>query len=372
MSECKRVLQVVTIMNRGGIENMLMNLYRNIDREKIQFDFVVHRSQKAAFDDEIRALGGKIYYAPQYKCLNHFSYVTWWENFFKEHPEYKIIHSHTYSLASVQHKIAKKYGLITIVHSHSTSTPKSFKGKVQRAFQKNITNISDYLFACSSAAGEWLYGKGCEKRKNYVLLKNAIDAKKYVFDELIRSEVRNELNISGKFVVGHVGSFGIPKNHIYLLEILKKISLKREDSVLLLVGDGALRPQIEEKIKELGIEDRVVMTGIRPDVNKLMQAMDCFVFPSIYEGLPVTVIEAQAAGLQCFISDRITDEVCITDSVERLSIEDSPVVWCEKILNNEKTGTRAENKAKIIATGYDVEETSKWLTDFYSKIMHRN
>ena len=351
---------------------MLMNLYRNIDRKKFQFDFVVHRNQKAAFDDEIRELGGRIYYAPQYVLLNHFSYMKWWNNFWKKHPEYKIIHSHTYSLASVQHKIAKKYGLKTVVHSHSTSTPNNFKGKVQRAFQKNITNISDYLFACSAAAGEWLYGRDCANRKNYVLLKNAIDTDKYSFDENVRKIIREELKISDKFVVGHVGSFGIPKNHTYLLDVFKRISLDRDDAILLLVGDGNLRAEIENKIKELDIEDKVIMTGVRSDVDKLMQAMDCFVFPSLYEGLPVTVIEAQAAGLSCFISDTITEEVSITDLVERLPINVTPNCWSNKILEKMQSYKREDMKQKIIDAGYAIKQTANWLTDFYLEITQKN
>lgn len=364
MNECQRILQVVTIMNRGGIENMLMSLYRNIDRNKIQFDFIVHRREKGDFDDEILALGGKIHYAPPYIFSNHYSYKKWWYDFFKTHNEYKIIHSHAYSIASIHLNIAKKYNLTTIVHSHSSSTGNGIKGKLKKLLQLNIENIPDYLFTCSDKAGEWLYGKDCKARSNYFLLKNAIPTDKYTFNKDIRHKVRKAFNIEDKYVIGHVGSFGLPKNHKYLIEIFKKISETKPNAVLLLIGDGNLRPEIENQIRELEILDKVIMTGIRTDVNEMLQAMDCFVFPSIYEGLPVTVIEAQAAGLPCFISDNITKEVVITDLVKCLPINVEPDLWAEEILKSE-TPYGNDTKEQIIKSGYDIDTTTEWLSDFY-------
>lgn len=367
-----RVLQIFYGMDCGGAENMIMNLYRGIDRTKVQFDFVVHTEKKCFFDDEILALGGRIYHAPEYKVVNHFYYKKWWRNFLKNHEEYKIIHGHMYSIAPIYLKVAKNHGLITIIHSHSTSETFNIKELVKSCLRLKAKNSADHLFACSAVAGEWLYGRDCANRKNYVLLKNAIDTDKYSFDENVRKIIREELKISDKFVVGHVGSFGIPKNHTYLLDVFKRISLDRDDAILLLVGDGNLRAEIENKIKELDIEDKVIMTGVRSDVDKLMQAMDCFVFPSLYEGLPVTVIEAQAAGLSCFISDTITEEVSITDLVERLPINVTPNCWSNKILEKMQSYKREDMKQKIIDAGYAIKQTANWLTDFYLEITQKN
>ncbi len=365
MSDCKRILQVVSTMNRGGLESMLMSLYRNIDRKKIQFDFVVHTDEKGSFDDEILSLGGKIYHAPRYTVLNGFQYKNWWKSFFLSHKEYQIIHSHTYSIASIQLPIAKRNGLTTIVHCHSSSTGTGIKGKIKTVLQRDVGAAADYLFSCSQKAGEWLFGKDCREKENYFLLKNAVKTDMFVFDENIRTEIREELQISDKFVIGNVGRIDALKNHSYLLEVFKAILEKKENAKLLLVGDGILREQIEKKAEELNIRDKVIMTGVRTDVNKLLQAMDCFVFPSLREGLPVTVVEAQAAGLPCFISDRVTDEVCVTDLVEMLSIDEEPTVWSEKILAKASGFVRENMKEQIAKSGYDIESTAKWLTEFY-------
>ena len=368
MTGCMRVLHVVSVMDRGGIENMIMNLYRNIDRNKIQFDFVVHHTKKGDFDDEIKMLGGNIYYAPHFNVYNIFSYKKWWIEFFEKNQEYRIIHSHTYSIASIQHKIAKKFGLKTIVHSHSTKNSRDIKGIVYCYLQKKVMDESDYLFACSKKAGEWLYGMGCEKINNYYTLNNAIDSKKYIFNQSIKFKLLEEFDLNGKFVVGHVGNFTIPKNHLYLIDIFSEIHKKEPKSVLLLVGDGNLRKKIENKIAQLGLKDSVLLLGVRNDVNELLQVMDCFVFPSLYEGLPVSVIEAQAAGLKCFISNNITDEVCITDLVERISINIHAKEWADKILDT-KSFVHKNKRQDVISAGYDIHSTAQWLTQFYMNII---
>ncbi|MBQ7960086.1 MAG: glycosyltransferase family 1 protein [Clostridia bacterium] len=362
---CKRILQVVSTLNRGGIESMIMNLYRKVDREKIQFDFIVQRDPNGAFSDEIKALGGRIYKAPHYDIVNDFQYKKWWREFFQTHKEYKVIHSHSYTFASIHLKIANRYGLKTIVHSHTAAFPKGLKGVIHWFYQRNVAEIPDYLFSCSDKAGKWLYGKNCKERKNYILLKNAVDTDKYIYNENTRQQLRKEFGIENRFVVGHIGSFSEPKNHSYLIEVFNSISKNRKDAVLLLVGGGVFEKRIKAQIDSLGLGEKVIFAGVRTDVNKLLQAIDCFVFPSLYEGLPVSVIEAQAAGLPCFISDRVTDEVCVTDLVEMLSIDEEPTVWSEKILAKANGFVRENMKEQIAKSGYDIESTAKWLTEFY-------
>lgn len=365
MGEPIRVLQVFGVLNRGGAESMLMNIYRNIDRTKVQFDFVVHTDKECAFYDEIRALGGTIYTVPRYNGKNHFVYVKAWKKFFREHPEYKVVHGHNYSVASIYLKIAKKFGCTTIVHSHSTSERKNFAGFFKKIIQHSLRNRSEWLFACSDKAGEWLYGDSCTKRENYFLLKNAVDTEKYRINTDSRERIRKELGIEENFVFGHVGRFNTPKNHTFLIDIFNEVYKENKNARLLLVGDGSLRVEIEKKIEDLGIKDAVIFTGIRTDVNVVLQAMDCFVFPSLYEGLPVTVIEAQSAGLRCFISDTITDEVCVTDLVRQLPIDCGTQQWKDALLEAAKVDVHRDVINEIVEAGYDIKTTSEWLAEFY-------
>ncbi len=360
-----RVLQVFGRMNRGGAESIIMDLYRNIDRSKIQFDFIVHTEEECVYDKEIRALGGNIYSVPRYSGKNHFSYVKAWEKFFEDHPEYNIIHGHIHSIASVYLNIAKKYGLTTICHSHTATEPSGVIGFIKMVYQRPLRNCAHWLFACSDVAGQWLYGLDCDKRDNYFVLKNAIDTEKYVYNCDVRNKVRKELGLTGKFVLGHVGRFIEAKNHMYLIDIFKYYHKNNPESVLLLVGDGELRGKIEKKIADEKLQESVVMTGVRSDVNELLQAMDCFVFPSIIEGLPVSVVEAQTTGLRCVVSNEVTSEVIITDLVEKMPINIDAAFWSEKIQKIPQDYERSGYIQEIVDAGYDIKSTASWLQDFY-------
>lgn len=363
-----RVLHVLGNLNRGGAETMIMNLYRNIDRSKVQFDFIIHTKEKCDYTEEVKALGGKIFSIPKYTGKNHRQYKKHWHEFFKMHQEYKIIHGHVRSTASIYLNIAKRYGLTTIVHSHSTSSGKGLSALVKNLLQYRIRNISEYLFACSESAGIWLFGKKSCKRDNFYILKNAVDAKKYIYNERIRLEKRKEFLLDGRFVVGHIGRFHESKNHNFLVDIFKSIYDQNKKAVLMLVGDGQLRQSIEKKVFELGLGDSVIFTGVRSNIPELLQVMDVFVFPSIYEGLPVTLIEAQASGLKCFVSDNITSEVNVTDLVKNISLKDTEENWASQILSANNAYSRKDTSQEIIKSGYDIKDSSKWLENFYLKI----
>ncbi len=365
MNEPIRVLQVLGTMNRGGAENMIMNLYREIDRNKVQFDFVVHTDEECSFGEEIRSLGGKIFAAPKYTLKNHFAYKKWWKKFLKGHPEYRVIHGHMYSIASIYLGIAKKYGLVTIAHSHSTSFRKKKEALIRTALQLPLRNISDWLFACSDKAGIWLYGKNCKNRKNYLLFKNAINPLKFAYNKKTAEAVRKELGLEGKFVVGHVGSLSIPKNHTFLVDIFKEIKKEIPEAHLLLVGDGSQRQNILNKVEHYGVADSITLMGVRTDVEILLQSMDCFVFPSLYEGLPVSVVEAQAAGLPCFVSTNVTDEVCVTDLAIRLPLELGAEEWSKRIVEKKDSFVKTNMEEQIKKSGYDIKDTASWLQEFY-------
>ncbi len=360
-----RVLQMIGCLEMGGSQAVIMNLLRNIDRSKVMFDFVVDHPGRDAYKEEACALGAKVYEMPTFTGVNIFDVKEKWNNFFKDHPEYKILHSHVRSYASIYIPIAKKYGLKTIIHSHSTSNGKGIPSVVKRILQYPLRYEADYLMACSNEAGRWLYGARACHRENYIFLPNAIDTEKYRFSQKTADDYKDMLGVRGKFVLGHVGRFHEAKNHRFLLKVFAEICTKRQDVVLLLVGDGELRCEIESEMHALKIEDYVIMTGNRSDVPQLMQAMDVFVFPSLWEGLPVTVVEAQAAGLPCLISDRITHDVDLSPLVNRLSI-DSCDEWVRAILSIDKR--KMDVIPQIRGAGFDVKDTAKRLTDLYMSI----
>ena len=366
MAEPIRVLQVFARMDRGGAETMIMNVYRHIDRSKVQFDFMVHTEEHCAYDDEIEKLGGHIYHIPRYTGKNHFQYKKKWKIFLNEHPEYHIIHGHMRSTAAIYLKIANRFGLTTIAHSHSTSSGKGISAVIKNMMQLPIRYEADYLFACSQKAGEWLFGKETTKKEKFYIINNGIDVEKYKFNPIIRQSMRNKFGIEdNQFLLGHVGSFSYPKNHEFLIDIFNEVHKKKPTSVLLLIGDGELRHSIEQKVENFGLENAVIFAGVRDDIPDLMQMMDVFVFPSHYEGLPVTLIEAQAAGLKCCISDVITKEIMITKMMKVIPLKENSILWADSILAYDIPFYRSIEKKKIIDAGYDVKSVVDWLSEFY-------
>lgn len=365
MSEPIRILHCFGRMDRGGAETFIMNVYRNVNRNKVQFDFLVHTQTKCDYDDEIIELGGRIYRVPRYNIRNHYTYKREWKNLLSKHGrQWEFIHSHMTSTASIYLKIAKKYKIKTITHSHSTSPGFGIEAFIKDLMQKPLKCISDYLFACSSAAGSSLFGE-YTKRDNYFILNNAIDIDKFIFNRDIRDNKRKELKIDGKFVIGHVGSMYEVKNHTFIVDIFNEILKHNSNIVLLLVGDGTLRKSIEDKVLNLGLEEYVIFTGVRSDVPELLNTMDVLLFPSLYEGLPVTLIEAQASGLKCIISDSITKEVKITDNIEFVSLDQSIEYWSEQVMKYQDGYDRLNTYKEVSNYGYCIKENSKWLEHFY-------
>lgn len=354
-----RILQVVTYMGRGGLETMLMNYYRHMDRSLVQFDFLTHRQEKADYDDEIERLGGKIY---------HLSRLVPWSlgyrhalnQFFLTHPEYRIVHVHQDCLSSVILKAAQKNDVpVRIAHSHSSSQDKDIKYPIKLFYKRFIPRYATQLFACGEDAGRWMFNGS-----DFKVLKNAIDVSSYKFQPERRKLIRCSLGIpDNNLVIGHVGRFSYPKNHLYLIDIFASVHARNPNASLLLVGDGELRPQIEQKIQESGLKDAVILTGVRRDVADLLQAMDIFVFPSLYEGLPVTLVEAQASGLPCIISSQIPVDCDLTTLVQRISLKENATLWADKILETEQT--RPDTSAAITAAGFDIIQNAKWLQNYY-------
>ena len=363
MMDTIRVLEIVTDMGRGGIETMLMNYYRHLDRDDVQLDFLVHRQKRSVYDDEIESLGGRIYRLPP---LNPFSteYKRELEEFFSAHPEYKIVHCHLDCMAGVPLRVAKHHGVpVRIAHAHSSNQTRNIKYPLKLLLKKGISKQATMLFACGESAGKWMFSG-----EPFTIIRNAIDAAAFRYSPEMQKTVREELfpHKSNAFVIGHVGSFWSPKNHLFLLDIFKEIHRKDPNSILLLVGTGGLMDAVREKAQNLGLQASVHLIGDRKDVYRIMQAMDVFVLPSLFEGLPVTMVEAQAAGLPCFISDKVPLECKITDQVTQIPLQAPAEQWAAQILSARNT-KRRDTYAEITATGFDIVENAKRLQDFYLK-----
>lgn len=365
MAEPIRILHVFGGVGIGGAESRIMDLYRCIDRNKIQFDFLVHQSARGYYEDEIEALGGRVYRVPRFKLYNIAAYKKALRQFFAMHREFQAVHGHMTSTAAIYLPIAKKSGVpVTIAHARSAGVDRGIKGIVTRLIRLPLKRRCDYMFSCSLLAAEAVFGKKNARAGKVRIVPNAIDASSFCYNEEIRRQMRHKLSLDSKFVIGHVGRFHYAKNHEYLLAVFRKIAEKRPDAALLLLGEGGRMEEMKERAVSYGIADSVLFCGNKKDTWNYYQAMDFFVFPSRFEGLPGTVVEAQSAGLKCLISDTIAAEVDLTELVERKSIEEEPEKWADYVLEQEHY-ERENRYEQIAASGYDVRTQAGWYENFY-------
>ena len=362
-----KILHVVGRMDRGGTEALLMNLLRTIDRTRFQFDFVEQTQDVCDYDEEILSMGSTIYRCPHISLRNLKQYRQWWRKFYREHPEYRIIHGHSRGSGPIYLDEAKKAGRITIAHCHSSSHGKGLAGLVRYIWQLPLRYAAEYNFACSLDAGISQYGSD----RMFHVIKNGIQSEKFIWNSDIRTIVRQELSIKEAFVIGNVSRFESPKNHQFLISVFVEIKKRQPNAKLLLVGKGTLETEIRKQIRSVGLSNDVVFTGARSDVNRLLQSMDVFVFPSHYEGLPLALVEAQAAGLPCFASAKvIAPEVKLTDLLHFIPLEESPARWAEIILANAIAPEQRQNTSKaIIDAGFDIRSTAEQLSEFYLDVL---
>ncbi len=365
MSAPIRVLHVVVNMNRGGAETLIMNLYRNIDRSKIQFDFLTCR--EGIFDDEIVELGGKVYQIPYVTDIGHIGYCHALDRFFHEHPGYPVIHSHMDRMSGLILRGAKKAGIPTrIAHSHNTRSEGGIAARLYKWYSStHIISSATHLLACSLTAAQWLYSR---KAEDAYILPNGIDCEKFAYSPDAQLQVRRGLRIStNTLVVGHVGRFVHQKNHAFLIDTFAKLQHMVKDSILILVGDGPLRKAMELKVENLRLTEKVRFLGIRSDIENILQAFDVFVFPSFHEGLPVTLIEAQGVGLPCVISDHITTEVDMgAGLVQYVRLSKSPAIWANRI--HKLSRVKRDSKRYIEENGYNIRNSAKWLENYYKEV----
>lgn len=380
------VLHVVGRLDIGGAESRIMDLYRNIDRDKVQFHFMQHTADRCAFEDEVESLGGKVYHVPRFNVKNYFAYKKEWMDFFIQHPEIKVVQGHMTSTAAIYLPIAKKAGVeIAIAHARSAGVDPGLKGMLTRFLRRDLYKKCDYRFTCSEMAGDAVFGNQQDQAKKAIFIPNAIDVDKFKFDEETRNQIRYELGIQENFIVGHVGRFSHMKNHKYMLEILEQcIRLEKEKNVpeikFMFLGDGELKEEIMEQAVAMGISSRVLFMGNKRDVYRYYQAMDFFLLPSVYEGLPGTVVEAQASGVPGIMSDSVTAEAVVTDLIQMRSIKEDACVWAKEIMKvSEEMSTHSKETDaytmniknrdlyadEVRQASFDVKEQAKRMQEFY-------
>ena len=356
-------------MDLGGAENLIMNLYRHIDRSVVQFDFLLHCPTESFYEKEILSLGGNIFRIPRYLGYNKVSYERRLTDFLKTHPEHIIIHDHLMDSATETLRVAKRLGRIAVAHSHTASSSFSPSDAYRFFFRRNLWKVADYRLACSEAAGKWLY----RGKTDFIVLRNGIDTKLFRFSDKCRSDIRREFGLSESTkVIGTVGRMVKEKNQMRLLSLMRALSEMGSDCSLLMVGEGPLENKLKTTSKKLGLEDRIVFSGPRSDVNELMSAMDVFVLPSLVEGLGIVLVEAQASGLPCIFTDSIPKEVdLIPNLIHRTSLSSSDSVWAKAILESEPFIERDKAWEAVADKGYDISTSSKQLKDFYVSAMER-
>ncbi|MRX79399.1 glycosyltransferase family 1 protein [Enorma shizhengliae] len=367
MAEPIRILEVVNAMDRAGLETMIMNYYREFDRDRIQLDFLTHRDWRGDYDDEIESLGGRIYRAPRLYPQHWFSYRRFMRRFFAEH-DYPVVHSHIDAMSAFPLAMARACGVpVRIAHSHNESVDHDLKFPIKELARRRLPIVANRYWACSEASGAYLFGEA--RRAEIRVVRNAIDLESYRFDPTARKEVRAELGIAaGQTAIGHVGRFSKVKNHALLVRLLGELRSRDEDAVLVLVGDGELRREVEGMAESEGIAPYVRFLGVRGDVERVVNAFDVVVFPSIHEGIPLALIEAQANGLPVLASDAVSGESLLLPTAESLALSAFIEDWADATSRLSRTG-RCEGPIDILAdAGYEIHRAARGLADEYASL----
>ena len=362
-----RIAQIIGKWVGGGVESVVMNYYSHIDRTKIQFDFICDNDSTDIPYNEIKKLGGKVILIPPYQKV--FKYHKELKKVLKN-GNYKIVHSHINTLSVFSLWAAKSAGVpIRVAHSHSTTNKKEWKKNILKNVLKPFSKIfATNYFACTEHAGRWMFGNKAFNQGKVYLLNNAIDLEKFKYDEKLREIKRKELNIKdNNLVIGHIGRFVEQKNHRFLIDIFSEIHKQNKNTVLVLVGQGPLMDEMKAKARKLNISDSVKFLDQRKDVNEIYQAMDLFLFPSLYEGLGMVLIEAQCSGLPCVVSTEVPEIAKVSNRIKFLSLNECVQIWSDtvlKLINKD----RIVNIKMIEKAGYDIETEVRKLENEYLKL----
>ena len=367
-----RVLHSVSNMARAGIETMLMNYYREIDRSVIQFDFLVNKPVPGEYDGEIRDMGGRVFVSPGLNPLRFPEYKRFVAKILHDDQSIRIVHAHNEAMGYYALKSAKDAGIrVRIAHAHNTQIIRDYKYPLKMICKQLLPGAATDYWSCGRDAGIYYYGKKRWNESGFIL-HNAIDVKRFALNREERDRLRKQYGLHDSFVIGHVGRFNVQKNHTRLLDIFAEVLKTVPEARLALIGTGELEESVKEKASSLGITDRMLFLGQMADVSGWYMAMDCFVLPSLFEGLPVVGIEAQASGLPCFFSDRVTDEVLLSTEARRVPLEADNAVWAKEILAAKQPETeRARGTELVRQAGYDIHTEARKLQETYLRMADR-
>ncbi len=370
-----RVLHVIGAMDRGGAETVVMNLYRAIDRSRIQFDFMVHEQRTCDYDEEIRSLGGRLFRAPRFKGVNAHAYRRVFRDHFAEHPEHRIVHGHIGSSAALYLSEAVRAGRYAIAHSHAQNFAQGIAGLAFSVASYPTRSIADYFMACSLEAGRDRFGDAVVAGDRFSVLRNGIDLSRYTYDEQARRAMRAELGFGSEPIIGHVGRLSPEKNHAFLFDAFEALRSHVPDARLALVGRGPLSDELRHAARARGwiggeTPDCVSFLDVRDDVPDVLRAFDAFVFPSPSEGLAMAVVEAQAAGLPCVVSTGVPRLACIAPHVVQLALSDGAQAWAlhtEGLLREASRRPRHDGVDAVRAAGFDIADVAAELARFYEQ-----
>lgn len=364
----KKILVFGVTDNPGGVESVIMNYYRNIDRSKVQFDFLCN-TQKVAYEEEIKLLGGKIFRVAA-RSKDFKKYKSDMKFFFSKHSnEYDAIWVNLCSLTNIDYLIyAKKYNIKRrIIHCHNSSNMNGFLSgiihKINRLILKRYA--TDY-WTCSLKASNWFYKY--VNTKEIKLINNAIDCEKYKYDDKVRKKYRKELSIENNYVVGNIGRLHFQKNQLFFLDVIFELKKKIKNIKGIIVGEGPDRGKIESKINELGLNNDIILTGIRNDVEKIIQVFDSYLFPSLFEGLPIVLLEAESNGLPIYASNTISEEAFIAKNINVLPLTLSAEEWAKCIYMKYKKDKRVNNLPIISKKGFNIKIEAKKLENFFTTL----
>lgn len=367
MSKPLRVLQVVPDMNAGGIENYIMNMYRGMDTNEIQFDFLVHHSHRAFFDNEIEERGGRIFRLPVLDNKNILCYRSRLSDLFSTH-DWRIVHGHAASLAFLYLGAAERSGVpVRIVHSHGTSYLCTPKGYAKRLLFKSAKIHANVRLACSTEAGKYLFG-----RDSFYLAKNAIDSRRFKYDPVARSTQRRCFGVGDHdLLIGHIGRFNLQKNHRFLIEVFSEVVKNKDNAYLVLVGSGELEQDIRQRVSEAGITDKVIFQPVTMRPEAIYSSLDVFLLPSLFEGLPLVGIEAQCSGLPCFFSSEITRETAISPLAHFLDLNAGPMAWAQAIVSSSVDKDRIQYASMAAKHGFESTVNNEIMRQFYLEVAER-
>ena len=363
-----RVLQVIGVMDRGGAETMVMNLYRAMDRDRIQFDFLVHEQREGDYDAEIERMGGRFFRVPRFTGLNAGAYRRSVRALFAEHPEWRVVHGHIGSCASVYLSEAKRAGAFTIAHSHAQNYVGGLAGLAFNVAAHPVRRVADYFMACSREAGLDRFGGAIVEGERFAIVPNGIDMTRYACDEAAHEQAKAGLGLSGRPVVCHTGRLIPVKNHEFLLQVFSQVACELPDAVLLCAGRGELEESLKARADELGLGEAVRFLGVVDDVPRLLRAADAFVFPSVNEGLALSAVEAQASGLSTIVSTGVPELAVVSDRTSRMPLSAGAEAWageCVRMLHASAGSARSDACEQVRAHGFDIADTSARLAAFY-------